>query len=239
VTGATKKDAVQPSESGTELAQAIGEQLRRAIFSGRLRPGQRLTEQKLAAHFEVSRARIRAVLQTLAQERLVSLAANRGAVVATPGIVEARELLDARRAIESVTAAKAAMVVLTYQLADLNAIIERHQAAMNSGRLNDALRAMGEFHRSIAQIANNTVMVEVLEPLLVRTSLVVSVFGHHQTLDAMPNVQARVVDCLQAGTPTAAARAMERVIFTLEHQLNFRPGAAEQSDITLALRAIG
>lgn len=223
---------------GADVATAIAEQLRRAIFNGRLQPGVRLTEQRLAEHFAVNRARIRAVLQTLAHERLLQIVTNRGAVVATPGIEEARQLFAARRAIESVTTESAARVVLTHQLGGLRRSIELQRATSNAGRFNDGLKAMGEFHRSLAQIANNKVVVEVLQPLLIRTSLVVAVYGHHQTLSAVPDLHAAIVDRLEAGTATAAARAMERALFTLEHQLDFRRRYTEIGKIGAALHII-
>jgi len=223
---------------GADIAVAIAEQLRRAIFNGRLQPGARLTEQRLAEHFAVNRARIRSVLQMLAHERLLQIVANRGAVVATPGIEESRQLFAARRAIESVTTESAARVVLTHQLGALRRSIELQRATSNAGRFNDVLKAMGEFHRSVAQIANNQVLVEVLQPLLIRTSLVVAVYGHHQTLSAVPDLQAAIVDRLEAGTATAAARAMERVLFTLEHQLDFRRRYVEKRSIGAALHII-
>jgi DNA-binding GntR family transcriptional regulator len=223
---------------GADIAMAIAEHLRRAIFNGRLQPGARLTEQRLAEHFAVNRARIRSVLQTLAHERLLTVVHNRGAVVATPAIEESRQLFAARRAIESVTTESAARVVLTHQLGALRRSIELQRTTGSAGRFNEALKAMGEFHRSVAEIANNRVLVEVLQPLLIRTSLVVAVYGHHQTLSALPDLQAAVVDRLEAGTATAAARAMERAIFNLEHQLDFRPRHAEMQDFAAALHMI-
>src|SRR5688572_14525641 len=79
---------------------AIYERLLAAIFEHRLPPGTKLGEDRLAAIFGVSRARIRRVLPRLAHEGLVTLEPNRGAFVAKPTVMEARDVFEARRLIE-------------------------------------------------------------------------------------------------------------------------------------------
>ncbi len=53
------------------LAKRSYRQLRHDIVFGALSPGDRLTEMKLAADFELSRATIRTALQQLATEGLI------------------------------------------------------------------------------------------------------------------------------------------------------------------------
>ena len=78
----------------------IYDEIHRAIAERRLEPGTKLAEESLADVFGVSRARIRKVLLLLAKEHVVKLEPNRGAFVWRPSVEEARNVLDARRAIE-------------------------------------------------------------------------------------------------------------------------------------------
>lgn len=71
-----------------------------AILDHRLLPGTKLVEDKLAGAFGVSRTRIRPVLVRLANENVVIMRPNRGAVVAEPPPAEAHEVFEARRLIE-------------------------------------------------------------------------------------------------------------------------------------------
>lgn len=90
----SQEEGLVPEES------VVAQALRDAILERRLGPGSRLPEEQLADIFASSRGRIRRVLLALAQERIVVIQPSRGAFVASPDAVEAREVLAARRMIE-------------------------------------------------------------------------------------------------------------------------------------------
>ena len=71
-----------------------------AILEQRLAPGTKLSEEALGEIFGVSRTIIRRALSRLAHEGVVLLRPNRGAVVASPGAEEARQIFYVRRMIE-------------------------------------------------------------------------------------------------------------------------------------------
>ncbi|MEO1018424.1 MAG: FCD domain-containing protein [Pseudomonadota bacterium] len=151
---------------------------------------------------------------------------------------EARNLFEARRAIESVTTSLAAKVILTSQLADLRRQIERQDRANKTGQFTQALLELGRFHQQLARLSNNGVLVEVIEPLLIRTSLVVAVFGHHQALATMPDQLSNIVDHLQNGTSTPAARAMEQCLYKLQSQLDWKTRPQEPLPIEQSLSRV-
>ena len=71
-----------------------------AILEQRLAPGTKLSEEALGEIFGVSRTIIRRALSRLAHEGVVLLRPNRGAVVASPSVEEARQVFLARRLVE-------------------------------------------------------------------------------------------------------------------------------------------
>ena len=79
----------------------IYERMVATILDHRLPPGTKLIEEKLASAFGVSRTRVRPVLVRLANEQVVTLTPNRGAMVAQPTEAEAREVFEVRRLIKS------------------------------------------------------------------------------------------------------------------------------------------
>lgn len=79
---------------------AVYEILMNAVSEHRLKPGTKLTEEKLATIFKVSRTVIRETLQQMAFERVVNIIPNRGAFIASPSIAEAKEFFQARRYVE-------------------------------------------------------------------------------------------------------------------------------------------
>ena len=79
---------------------AIYEQLRGRILSGRLKPGEKLDQSLLAAQMRVSRTPLRQALLRLASERLIETEPHRSAVVAPLSLVEIEDLYQSRRVLE-------------------------------------------------------------------------------------------------------------------------------------------
>lgn len=83
------------------LTEAISAGLREDIIAGRLRPGEKLWQDKLAERFSVSRIPIREALRQLSAEGLVVLNSHRSATVAELSAEEAAELLAIAGSLET------------------------------------------------------------------------------------------------------------------------------------------
>jgi GntR family transcriptional repressor for pyruvate dehydrogenase complex len=75
-----------------------------------------------------------------------------------------RELLDVRRMIEPALAARAAKNATPEEIAQMAAILERHEAKLRRGE--DAVDEDGQFHYAIALAARNSVIQRVLDVLM-------------------------------------------------------------------------
>ena len=82
------------------LGAAVVERLREKILSGELREGEQLRQDAIAAEFQISRIPVREALSHLAAEGLVTLVANRGAVVSALSPEEIMELFETRAVLE-------------------------------------------------------------------------------------------------------------------------------------------
>lgn len=82
-----------------ESAEFAAEQIRKAIISGTLKPGDRLVEQQLTDMINVSRHPVREALRLLAREGFVELRRNRGAVVSALDAASVVEVYDIRMAL--------------------------------------------------------------------------------------------------------------------------------------------
>lgn len=92
---------IQPSAIPRKsLASAVAERLREQIIRGELREGQQLRQDAIAAQFQVSRIPVREALLRLQAEGLITLIANRGAVVSALSPEEIRELFEIRAVLE-------------------------------------------------------------------------------------------------------------------------------------------
>lgn len=88
-------------DPGPTQAAALAEALRASILSGELGLGTPLREEHLAEHYRASRHTVRAALQTLAAERLVTIAPYRGARVANLDDDAVDALQELRGALEA------------------------------------------------------------------------------------------------------------------------------------------
>ena len=111
-------------------------QIRRWIVEGRLRPGERLVEQRLAEELDLSRTPIREALRMLQSEGLVRFEPNRGARVRSLTMADIDDLYELRGRLEAMAAELAAVRATPDQLdrltaaeADFAAAAGRHPAA--------------------------------------------------------------------------------------------------------------
>ena len=95
---------IKIEQQAAPLRQQVLEALRRAIVSGRLAPGQRLTERELIEMLGVSRTVIREALRQIEAEGLVEIIPNKGPVVRELSPVEAKDLYRIRAVLEGLAA---------------------------------------------------------------------------------------------------------------------------------------
>lgn len=123
--------------------------LETAILTGRLTPGTRLRELKLAAEFGVSQASIREALQHLESLGLVVKYPNRGSFVINLDADDVVRIYQVRRELEPLACALAATYMKQETLQKLGECIEQMQAAAESSDYHAYSNADLRFHRLI------------------------------------------------------------------------------------------
>ena len=94
----------------TTTVDVLADALRARIMVGELAPGQRLIERDLVERYEVGRGTVRAALQRLEHEGLVTVEIHRGAFVRQLDQQALRELFELRTALELESAHRALAV---------------------------------------------------------------------------------------------------------------------------------
>lgn len=177
-----------------------------AVEGGRLPGGVRLREDRLAAYFSVSRTIVREALQELAFLGVVVTQPRRGASVAQPSGRDADELYAARIAIEGALMTDLAKHCTARDAKIMREHLQGQRDASGSG-MAGAVRLLGDFHLLLADLAGNRVMQRMLEQLVARTSLLISLYGAAPCGCAIDE-HALLIDQLVAGQAAAAARTM-------------------------------
>ena len=236
----TIPDRVPLSTAKTASKAAdIYERIYEAVVEHRLTPGTKLSEERVAELFTVSRTQVRGVLQRLAVEQLVTLIPNRGAFVSTPSIDEARDVLDVRRTLEPAIVAR--LIVRIAQgkapgaIKQLRALVKREQQAHDKGDRRSSVRLSGEFHVQLAQLSGSSIMTRMMRELTPLTCLAILTF-EAPTVAACPNDEhTRLIDAIQAGKTKAAMALMTEHLHHIERSLKLSDREEKEIDLADAL----
>ncbi len=153
-----------------KLTATVAEQLLGEIHHRGLEPGTRMpSERELMDALGVGRSTVREALNGLAMLGAIEIRHGQGAFVAAepeqpsaPEITAAlakgvtRDLLEARRPVETAIARLAATRRTAADLAEIEAVLARHAHALARGR--PAARPSVEFHLMLAEAAHNEVL---------------------------------------------------------------------------------
>jgi GntR family transcriptional regulator, trigonelline degradation regulator len=148
------------------VRQQVVDMLREAIVEQRLKPGERLIERELTDQTGASRNIVREALRQLVAEGLVATVPNRGSVVATLTLKEARELFEIRELIESLAVRQFVERASEPQMRALRRSFEAIERAAHTGR--GLLATKDRFYDVIFEGADNPTIASVLSILHAR-----------------------------------------------------------------------
>lgn len=186
--------------------QVIGA-LRAAILDFRLKPGQRLVERELIEQLGVSRTTVREALRELTSEGLVTVVPQKGAIVSAPSLDEARDLYEARAALEAVVVRQFTERASRSLIMRLAAAAESFAEATEAGGGPDPiLAAKDDFYQVLCEGSGSEVLKQLTEGLQARVRVlrVVGMYpeGHAVAVEELRNV----IDAVQRGDGAQAAQ---------------------------------
>ncbi|MEL3889894.1 GntR family transcriptional regulator [Ferrovibrio sp. MS7] len=225
-----------PSDDLRGVSEApIRQRILQAIFERRLQPGEKLTEERLAELFGVSRTVVRQALARLAQDGIVVQRPNKGASVAAPSRLEARQVLAVRQMVEPEIAAEAARLADTAGLRRLRKHLEAENAARRSNDRATLVRLTGEFHMVLADVAGNPILVRLLTELQALTCLAILLYARGDDSACHPDEHEQIVAAIIAKDGATAAAIMRRHLEHVEHDMDLNEPAQRGNDLASAL----
>lgn len=192
-----------------------------AISEQRLPAGSKLGEAALSELFNCNRANVRRALASLAAQQVVELRPNRGAYVVTPSAAEAREIFQARRAIERTIARQAVMRVTDDDIAFLRANIAAETRAKDRRDKPTELRLSQQFHTHLAEISGNRILKRFLDELTMRSTLILGMYASDRHSCSDCNDHIGIVDALMARDEALLLRLTDEHLRHLEAELDF------------------
>jgi DNA-binding GntR family transcriptional regulator len=147
------------------LTKLLTEKLREAIINGKFFPGEKLSEETLAASLHVGRVALREALRSLDAEGYVTFLANNEVVVSKPTPEDVQDYYTIASVLEGLAAR---LAVENAQTEEISHLRELHQLLKEACQKRDLRRyfdANSSFHRFIAEIARNQRLYRLIDQL--------------------------------------------------------------------------
>jgi DNA-binding GntR family transcriptional regulator len=147
------------------LTKLLFEQLQDAIVSGKLQPGERLLEAKLAASLKVEAFAVREVLRKLEAQGYVTFQPDNQAIVSKPTNQEIEDHYAIAGVLEGLAAR---LAVERARPEEVQHLTQLHHSLKEAGQKRDLMqyfRANNKFHRAIADIARNERLYRLIDQL--------------------------------------------------------------------------
>lgn len=158
------KHILKPEKRQT-LAEMASNQLKNAIDSGKLKPGERLLENEIANGLQIGRNAVREALRSLEKEGIVTITPYKGARVAEPDAEEVRQMFEAMSGLEAMCAGLAVRKMTDRDLRkieDFHAQLENHFRERDHDRY---LKVNWACHEFVLSLAGNEVLSQLIVTL--------------------------------------------------------------------------
>ncbi len=148
------------------LRKQVYEVLRKAILSGKLKPGEKITEVEIADKLNVSRTPVREAIRMLELEELIAIIPQRGVFVAgIKSIKEINDIFQVRSELEGLAASQATKHISEEQLKKIEDNIEQIKKCIADKDLERCIEIDIAFHQIIYEASDNKWLQKLLDTL--------------------------------------------------------------------------
>lgn len=206
---AQARTARSEAEAGPErpvtLSEAVQKALENLIFSGELKPGERLDEGELATHFNASRTPVREAFKALEGLGLVEIRGRQGVTVAKLSLPVLIEMFHVMASLEGLCARFAARRATAVQKRALVKTHEALRAALKDGDTQRFYDINQDFHDQLYAASNTEYVAEQTRALRKR----VAPYRRYVTnqpgrMNATIGEHQRIIDAIAAADAQAA-----------------------------------
>ncbi|HEV2501812.1 MAG TPA: GntR family transcriptional regulator [Mesorhizobium sp.] len=190
------------------------------IRRGELRPGMRLKSEDVASEIGMSRMPVREAFGRLYQLGILTLRANRGAVVTEFTPEQLMEVFEIRSVLEGLAMRRATIHATDKDIEELHDLLERMRRVEED--VEQWLTRHTDFHKAIARLSKAQRLAGDIE----KTQLLLEIYMRLWVLHAEKPVDLtgdhlRLIEAIAAGNPGEAEAVMR------DHVLNTAPAVVE------------
>ncbi|HEV2897960.1 MAG TPA: GntR family transcriptional regulator [Pseudaminobacter sp.] len=197
------------------LAESVAARIRELLIAGEFAPGQKLSEQQVAARFGISRNTLREVFRLLTSQRLLTYIPNRGVFVVAPDEAAVIDIYRVRSVLQ-----KGAVQAATKghpALARMRGLAEQARKVSADGDWRQLGTINMEFHRAMVELCDSPRLSACFDLVLAELRLVFgqledSAHLHEPYID----LNASVIRTLEEGDVPDAVSQLEAYLLKSE-----------------------
>ncbi len=187
------------SKEENSLAGIVFTTLKKAIFSGQLKPGERLIESALSSQFGVSSIPLREAIKKLEAEKLVEVIPYKGARVVKASPQDIEDMYAIVGVLEGYAAKLATPLLNNSHLVKLEKLNEELQKEELKRNVKNWLKANNQFHRTFTDACQRPNLInaiyEKIGPLGRYWQIMISMPG---IMDDGINDHSRIIDAFES-----------------------------------------
>jgi DNA-binding GntR family transcriptional regulator len=212
------------------LRQRVGQELRKRIISGQLRPGERILQQPLAKEMGVSQSVVREALLEMQFTGLVESVDNLGMFVADINLKKLLQGYQVREMMEGLAARNCCQTASISDIRELTTIAEKVYEHGTKGE--DRIRANLDrrFHDRLFEIAQNDVLRRLAGAYHIVRLVVLKDFPHEQVRQD----HLRILEAIRANDADGAERAAREHVIKAREMIE-RQVSNENFDVAIAV----
>ncbi len=192
--------------------EEIREQLIEDILNGRMPPGARIVETRIAQQFGVSQGPVREALRDLELFGFVVSSPFRGTQVRKITTEDLLEIYPIRAALEGVAARTAAVRIDDATLEHLEELIAEMREAATRNDQHGHANIDGAFHHAIIKAAGNRMLEHVWQTMRLSITTCVTHAVTHRSLHELAERHVPVLNALREHNPALAEAELRRHI---------------------------
>ena len=139
--------------------------LRKLIVTGKLLPGEKLTEARFGHILGTSRTPVREAFRELALESLVTITPGNGASVAKITEDDLRDAMEVRSTLDRLCASLASARITEEEKKELTKAVDAFEHSVRFGNEQEIVESDARFHDLIARVARNRCLYQVMADL--------------------------------------------------------------------------
>ena len=212
------------SQKGHDLKEnkkdKIYQAIKRKIIDTEYKPGDMLSDRKIADELHVSRTPVREALNLLQMDKYVIQEAGRGFFVKGLSLQDIENLYIVREALEVTALKQSAETHEPKALENIGLLLEKHGELIKDYKPKGKFLEDADFHRSLAAMSDNSFLLQILESIYERIEMLKNIESVQIDRVKIANEQHQMIyNTLAQGDFTKAGELLSRHIIDSKNDI--------------------